>query len=259
MYRVKWHGFTGGLLRHDPDLLDVPAGLRGRKTRLLCDCGGPLEQQYDIERMVKDGYGGERLVADGPGIWRYARLLPGTGAAGHAWRRADAAVPLGRDEPSAGDPPVCQGRRQKPHRVLQGPGRQRRRYASARARLEVAGDADRRQWRERVGRLWRARRLAHAGGASLDADSAAHRAYRAADLRRRDEAVRAADRGRLRGFPRFLSADDAYVGGLREPYRLEGEKTVLFELAEQFGWRLPDYIVWPTGGAVGLDRFGEGL
>lgn len=39
---------------------------------------------------------------------------------------------------------------------------------------------------------------------------------------------------------------------LREPYRIEGKKTMGFELAEQLGWRLPDVIVYPTGGGVGL-------
>ncbi len=39
---------------------------------------------------------------------------------------------------------------------------------------------------------------------------------------------------------------------LREPYRIEGKKTMGFELAEQLGWRLPDAIVYPTGGGVGL-------
>ena len=39
---------------------------------------------------------------------------------------------------------------------------------------------------------------------------------------------------------------------LREPYRLEGKKTMGFELAEQFGWVLPDVILFPTGGGTGL-------
>jgi threonine synthase len=39
---------------------------------------------------------------------------------------------------------------------------------------------------------------------------------------------------------------------LKEPYRVEGKKTMGFELAEQFGWRLPDAIVYPTGGGTGL-------
>jgi threonine synthase len=39
---------------------------------------------------------------------------------------------------------------------------------------------------------------------------------------------------------------------LKEPYRLEGKKTMGLELAEQLGWRCPDVIIYPTGGGVGL-------
>ena len=39
---------------------------------------------------------------------------------------------------------------------------------------------------------------------------------------------------------------------LKEPYRIEGKKTMGFEIAEQAGWTLPDVIVYPTGGGVGL-------
>lgn len=42
------------------------------------------------------------------------------------------------------------------------------------------------------------------------------------------------------------------VSTLKEPYRLEGKKTMGFEIAEQLGWRLPDVIVYPTGGGTGL-------
>ena len=38
----------------------------------------------------------------------------------------------------------------------------------------------------------------------------------------------------------------------KEPYRLEGKKTLGFEIAEQLGWRPPDVILYPTGGGVGL-------
>ncbi|HCE78307.1 MAG TPA: threonine synthase, partial [Lachnospiraceae bacterium] len=38
-----------------------------------------------------------------------------------------------------------------------------------------------------------------------------------------------------------------------EPYRIEGKKTMGYEIAEQFGWRnLPDVILYPTGGGVGI-------
>jgi threonine synthase len=39
---------------------------------------------------------------------------------------------------------------------------------------------------------------------------------------------------------------------LKEPYRIEGKKTMGIELAEQLGWRLPDVIVYPTGGGTGM-------
>jgi threonine synthase len=42
------------------------------------------------------------------------------------------------------------------------------------------------------------------------------------------------------------------VATLREPYRVEGNKTLGLELAEQLGWRLPDAVVYPTGGGEGV-------
>ena len=39
---------------------------------------------------------------------------------------------------------------------------------------------------------------------------------------------------------------------LKEPYRIEGKKTMGLELAEQFGWEVPDVIFYPTGGGTGL-------
>jgi threonine synthase len=42
------------------------------------------------------------------------------------------------------------------------------------------------------------------------------------------------------------------VSTLKEPYRVEGKKTLGYELAEQLGWQLPDVILYPTGGGTGL-------
>lgn len=39
---------------------------------------------------------------------------------------------------------------------------------------------------------------------------------------------------------------------LKEPYRIEGKKTMGYEIAEQSGWKLPDVIIYPTGGGTGL-------
>jgi threonine synthase len=42
------------------------------------------------------------------------------------------------------------------------------------------------------------------------------------------------------------------ISTLKEPYRIEGKKTMGYELAEQMGWTLPDVIIYPTGGGTGL-------
>jgi threonine synthase len=68
------------------------------------------------------------------------------------------------------------------------------------------------------------------------------------------------DAGRsLRGQGRAKGWFD--MSTLKEPYRVEGKKTLGYELAEQFGWRLPDVIIYPTGGGTGIvgmwKAFGE--
>jgi threonine synthase len=60
------------------------------------------------------------------------------------------------------------------------------------------------------------------------------------------------DAGRLVSAAVRSRADYQEVSTLREPYRLEGKKTMGYEIAEQLGWRLPDVILYPAGGGVGL-------
>jgi len=59
------------------------------------------------------------------------------------------------------------------------------------------------------------------------------------------------DAGKL---ARACAADEGYfdVSTLREPYRIEGKKTMGMEIAEQLNWELPTHIVYPTGGGTGL-------
>ncbi|MCS7229554.1 MAG: threonine synthase [Candidatus Kryptonium sp.] len=42
------------------------------------------------------------------------------------------------------------------------------------------------------------------------------------------------------------------ISTMREPYRLQGKKTLGFEIIEQLGWEVPDWIIYPTGGGTGL-------
>ena len=49
------------------------------------------------------------------------------------------------------------------------------------------------------------------------------------------------------------------VSTLKEPYRVEGKKTMGLEIAEDLGWRLPDVVVYPTGGGTGLVGMWKGF
>jgi threonine synthase len=53
---------------------------------------------------------------------------------------------------------------------------------------------------------------------------------------------------------RAFAAEHGYfdISTLREPYRIEGKKTMGIELAEQLGWTLPTHVIYPTGGGTGL-------
>lgn len=60
-----------------------------------------------------------------------------------------------------------------------------------------------------------------------------------------------ADAGKT--LPQLVKSKTWYdVSTLKEPYRLEGKKTMGFEIAEQFDWSIPDVIVYPTGGGAGV-------
>jgi threonine synthase len=71
------------------------------------------------------------------------------------------------------------------------------------------------------------------------------------DLRLVDGLI--SDAGRLVADGIATSTEEWFeVATLKEPYRIEGKKTMGLEIVEQLGWRMPDVIVYPTGGGVGL-------
>jgi threonine synthase len=61
------------------------------------------------------------------------------------------------------------------------------------------------------------------------------------------------------GFGASLGEGVANVGGFVEPYRIEGEKTIAYEICEELGWVVPQTIIWPAGGAPGFVALAKGL
>ena len=206
----------------------------------LCPCGSPLLVRYDLD-AVRGALKPADLAGRPSTLWRYFELLPvrdpanvislGEGMTplwrtALAGRRAGAARLL--DERRGGDA----------HRHLQGARCGRRRVAGEGAGGARGGHAHRGQRRRRLGLLlrprWHGDAAVYAHGRAAAAQQEAFlvgaRCYRVKGL--------ITDAGKIvhaacRKYGWFEAAT------LKEPYRIEGKKTMGLELAEQLGWQLP--------------------
>jgi threonine synthase len=220
------------------------------KLQNLCACGGPLLARYDLAKAART-LNREALKARPATMWRYAEVLP-----------AREAVSLGE-----GMTPVIHARRLGARmglnvlyvkdEGLNPTGSFKARGLSAavtRAKelgakalaIPTAGNAG--------GAL-----AAYAAAAGIpcvivmptDTPSANMMECEAfgADVRKLDGLI--SDCGRYVGEHKEKEGWFE-VSTLKEPYRIEGKKTMAYELWEQFGGALPEVIIYPTGGGVGL-------
>jgi threonine synthase len=225
-----------------------------RQVQGTCSCGSPLLARYDTEQ-VRARLSRDDLAGRPPDLWRYHELLPVTGASrvislGEGMTPLLALPRLGR---ALGVPRLWMK-----DEGLTPTGTFKARGAavgvSRAAELGVTGVAM--PTNGNAGAAWAAY-AARAGLRSLivmpaAAPSITHAecAAAGAELYLVDGLI--GDAGAivaaaLRGRPGYQD-----VSTLREPYRLEGKKTMAYEIAEQLGWRLPDVIVYPAGGGVGI-------
>jgi threonine synthase len=220
----------------------------------LCACGSPLLARYDLER-VGALTGPAAIATRRPDLWRYHELLPVSHEAavvslGEGMTPLLALPRLGR---SLGVPGLLMK-----DEGLVPTGTFKARGAavgvSRAAELGVAGVAM--PTNGNAGAAW-AVYAARAGLPSLivmPADAPvitrAECAAAGAELYLVDGLI--GDAGAL--VAAALPARPGYqdTSTLKEPYRLDGKKTMGLEIAEQLGWRLPDVIVYPTGGGVGI-------
>jgi threonine synthase len=216
--------------------------------------GAPLIARYDVERagrtMTK-----EAVASRPPTLWRYREMLP--------VRDADHVITLGEGMTPLVPLPRYGARVGLPRLLMKDEGLIPTGSFKARGaavgvsrahELGVTGIAM--PTNGNAGSAW-ATYAARAGMKSLIAMPVAAPAIT------RTECVAAGaelylvdgligDAGKL--ITSALATRDGYqdVSTLKEPYRIEGKKTMGYEIIEQLGFRVPDAIVYPTGGGVGL-------
>jgi threonine synthase len=219
-----------------------------------CECGSPLLARYDIERIAARLRPAD-LASRRLDLWRYHELLP-VGAPGSVISLGEGMTPL-LAMPALGRAIGVPRLLMKDESLIPTGTFKARGAAvgvSRAAELGVTGVAM--PTNGNAGAAW-ASYAARAGLRSLivmPADAPpitrAECAVAGAELYLVDGLI--GDAAKL--VRAALEARGGYqdVSTLREPYRLEGKKTMGLEIAEQLGWRLPDVIVYPTGGGVGI-------
>nr|MDT0662241.1 threonine synthase [Micromonospora sp. DSM 115978] len=225
----------------------------------LCGCGSPLLARYDLA-AVRRAVTPAALAGRPADLWRYRELLPVADPAhvttlGEGWTPLWAAPRYGRrigvDNLLIKDEGLVPTGSFKARGAAVGVSRARE-LGIRHVAMPTNGNA---------GAAW-ATYAARAGiGATVAMPVGAPTITRreclaaGADLRLIDGLINDAGRhvaGLIAAAGGSPGGEIFDAGTLREPYRLEGKKTMGYEIVEQLDWNVPDVIVYPTGGGVGL-------
>ncbi|QNE17717.1 threonine synthase [Kribbella qitaiheensis] len=220
----------------------------------LCDCGSPLLARYDLDE-VRAGLTKEKVASRGPDLWRYHELLPVRDVA-NVVSLGEGMTPLlglpryGRE---LGVPDLLM---KDEGLIPTGTFKARGAAVGVSRGFEVGVRKIAMPTNGNAGSAW-ATYAARAGMEALIAMPIA-----APEICRREVKVVGAELKLIDGLigdagawiREQLAIREGYqdVSTLKEPYRIEGKKTMGLEIAEQLGWKLPDVILYPTGGGVGL-------
>jgi threonine synthase len=228
----------------------------------VCHCGSPLLARYDLD-AIRQSVTPDRIADRRADMWRYRELLPVADPANE--------VTLGEGWTPLVPAPRYGSRTGMPRLLVKDEGQLP--TGSFKARGAAVGVARAKELGVRhiamptngnAGAAWAAYAARAGMRASIAMPESAPVAPRweclgaGADLRLVNGLI-----GDAAAVVRSLVSD---AGGaifdastLREPYRIEGKKTMGLEIAEQLGWQVPDVIVYPTGGGVGLIGIHKGL
>jgi threonine synthase len=228
----------------------------------LCDCGSPLLARYDLD-AVRRATDPARIATRQADLWRYRELLP-VGDDGYVTTLGEGWTPLlpaPRFGAAVGVPKLLV----KDEGLVP--------TGSFKARGAAVGVSRARELGERhiamptngnAGAAW-ALYAARAGMRATIAVPAAAPAITRAECYAAGAELHVVD-GLINDAGKLIAEIIANSNGeifdastLKEPYRLEGKKTMGYEIVEQLGWRVPDVIVYPTGGGVGLIGIAKAL
>lgn len=227
--------------RHDADQLQG-----------TCSCGSPLLARYDLRRVQVT----PRDIADRPpDLWRYHELLP-VREAGHVVSLGEGMTPL-LALPTLGQALGVPNLLMKDESLIPtGTFKARGAAVGVSRAAELGVSAIAMPTNGNAGAAWSAY-AARAGMRSLivmpvaaPAITRAECAAAGAELYLVDGLI--GDAARLVAGAVERRRDYQDVSTLKEPYRIEGKKTMGLEIAEQLGWRMPGVVVYPTGGGVGI-------
>ena len=233
----------------------VPCGapaLNPRHEHHLCQCGAPLLVRYDLERARS--WSRDTLAARPPNMWRYRELMPLFDGEepltlGEGWTPLIHASRLGAE--LGLERLLIKDESLNPTNSFKARGLSaavtRAKYLGAKVlSVPSAGNAANAM-------------AAYAAAGGLDAKVFMPRDVKRPFIREcelygaevnlvdgliTDAGRIAAERGKPLGW--------YDVSTLKEPYRIEGKKTMAYELGEQLGWSFPNWIIYPTGGGTGM-------
>jgi len=219
----------------------------------LCRCVAPLLVRYDLEK-VKAHFGKDDLIRRKPDLWRYRELLP-VRESENIVSLGEVMTPLTRFEKLGTELGLSNLYMKDEGLLPTGSFKARGAAVGVSRAKELGAKAVAMPTNGNAGGAWSAY-CARAGIRSIvvmpKSAPAIHRtecAVSGAKLFLVDGLI--SDAGAIVG--RAVKERGYYdVSTLKEPYRIEGKKTMGLEIAEQFGWKLPDVIVYPTGGGVGI-------
>ncbi|HZX43587.1 MAG TPA: threonine synthase, partial [Myxococcaceae bacterium] len=224
-----------------------------RLQNLCPDCGKVLLARYDLQRAART-LSREAVASRPRGIWRWRELLP--------VRDARHIVSLGEGDSALLPVPRLGARAGLKRLLLKDEGSNPTGSFKARGISVAVSRA-----RELGARDVALPTAGNAGGA-LAAYAArgglkahVYMPVDAPDLNKKESGIAGAEVVLVRGlisdcgaWVRKRAAQEGWfdLSTLKEPYRAEGKKTMGLELVEQLGWKVPDVIVYPTGGGTGL-------